>query len=237
MQCEFDQKNPNEPCRDCKRRGTNCGKTLPAQIGGVGGRTSDSQSMSPSPSESSSVSPYIGPTKSESDGSEYEEQLSSPPQPRTSPVSSMLENAAKYARRLESGSRSTEEVLEGLRSCLVEGDFGELRLLLLPPSSQEESTKYQPSSQAVLPEITVAREYRSYQQSVPYQQDGEITAYANSGTVNPATLTRTMVDPITQFNYSEALALDYSPPPNYETLKLESEYELVYNYVGIYGRA
>jgi len=194
--------------------------------------------MSPSPSESSSVSPYIGPTKSESDGSEYEDHVSSPPQPRTSPVSSMLENAAKYARRLESGSRSTEEILKDLRSCLVEGDFGELRLLLLPPSAnQEETTKYQSSSQAVLPEITVAREYHSYPQMVPYQQNGEITVYANSGTVNPATLTRTMFDPMTQFDYSNALTLDYSPPPHYGTLKLESEYELVYNYVGIYGRA
>jgi len=215
--CEFDPRRPNEPCRDCKRRGTNCGKALPAQTHGRLSEYSNS-SLSPSPSDVSS--PLFDPAPSDSGSGEMESQNMMD----TGSVSLMLQNVTDYAYELQSSnpSWSRSEILAMVRISMEAGHFGEFGTLLNapPPSSPPRRL----SSIVVKPHP----EYHPY--PTQYARQATPPLQPSAGTVNPLQLT---VEPSPHFSYTDALNRDESPHAHFDSETAhETEYGTVapYNY-------
>lgn len=205
--CDFDPRRPNEPCRDCKRRGYECGKTLPAQTNGRISEYSSHSSQSPTPSDMSSQSDAVSVVKVET--------------PRTGLVdlnlaSAMLQRLADQACHIQNMYPlwTSSRVLEKIRYSAELGEFGDMHTLLYPsvaavgvgPDTKELG---RPSSQ--LPTHTVYPTYITPMPCVPSVMAAPPRAY--TGTVNPSTLT-VMDHP---FTYAEELHRTGSPTGNIDS--------------------
>jgi hypothetical protein len=233
LQCDFDPRRPNEPCRDCKRRGFECGKTLPAQTNGRTSEDSSHSSGSPSPSDTSSLSDTVSDmVKVETPRSGLIDR---------NPASAMLQNLADFACEIQDTYPlwPTNRVLEKIRCSAEQGEFGDMHTLLYPsvgtigvgPDTKEPG---RPSSQ--FPTHPGYPTYITPMPCVPSVMPAPSRAYV--GTVNPSTLT-VMDHPFT--SYTEELHRIGSPAGNVDsdgsqTSFPDPEFERPhYNYVSLLG--
>lgn len=182
--------NIDEPCRDCKKRGASCGKTLPAHPN----QTASEYSSSPSPSSDES-SPFV-PTRSNSNSVDVELRSET-----VHPSASLwFQRTSDYARHLERTYPywAPRRIITTVGESIERGSFGELSFLLrpltpTPPSPQHPSGPFV-SHQSATPPIYATYPMPTY----PHH------ASATRSYVNPATLTM-------PFNYTEALNREESP--------------------------
>jgi hypothetical protein len=208
--CEFDQSRPEQPCRDCSRRGTDCGKTLPAQTN-PRSLSDYNSSSSPSPSETSSA--QFSPSAREVGGEvKVESSLDN------APVSLLLENATLYATELQRRYPfwSKDRILATIRDAIEHGDFGDLRILLQSPSGKS------PINSPILvqskPAQPMAADYPAKYMSRSHYPGPEMPQVpTQAGTVNPATLTFDE-----SFNYTDALNGDESPHTSFASDAMHS---------------